>query len=461
MRSVLILTLIVLSMSPVGFAAEGDGGERSTESLIAALKDENTDRRLDAVKALGSRGETQEAKRIAEALLIALRVESQVVVKRAVVSSIGHMGGEATGAVEDLVGALSVEDLRRRAVVALGRIGPAAKAAISPLANLLGDERVGSASATALGAIGLDASAALIEAMASKEATVRGRGARALGLVGAGLAESVGGDKAQAGALTAALLKSAADADASVRYEVVSALGHGFDRSESVVAALIAALDDADENVRYRASQSLRSFGEEAIAALKAALGSDKEHVRAGAVRALSGVSGDAVNEVVGDVAKLLGDAEATVRYHAAVTLKQLGGDAKDAAPQLAKALRDSDEYVRSQSEQALAEMGAEAAAALAVELKKSDMKLRALGIMKRLGADAKPAVAQLTELLADPDTDVRCDVIKLLTTIGPPDAKPAIEPLKKLLNDDNQRVKDAAKTALEKIDVKEKEEEK
>jgi HEAT repeat protein len=153
--------------------AAGADDSKSTDDWLRQLEREDAGARISAAGALGGLSKF-EAKRIAPALLRALKKEEDKKVRKAVIASLGKLGSEASAAVPDLMEALKDSETRDAAVVALGEVGPEAKAAIPALAELLADEP---AAAKSLAGIGGDSIGVLVDAQKAEEPTVRARSA--------------------------------------------------------------------------------------------------------------------------------------------------------------------------------------------------------------------------------------------------------------------------------------------
>ena len=292
-------------------------------------------------------------------------------------------------------------------MVALGEVGPEAKAAIPALAELLADEP---AAAMSLAGIGGDSIGVLVDALKAEEPTVRARSASAIAEIAAS-AHFGARQQARLAAAVPGLTKALKDESADVRYWAAFALGKIGPKDGEVIAALIEALNDQDGAVRNKSSFALSAIGDEAVPALIEALKHQQPAVRLGAAQALGGIHSGATAAAVPPLGKALSDTDSAVRYHAALALKSIGAEASAAVPELVKALRDQDQYVRNQAGHALAEMGRVAAAAIVPELKDAEVCYQALGILRRIGAESKPAVAAVTEALKNEDEAGRYEI--------------------------------------------------
>jgi HEAT repeat protein len=150
-----------------------------------------------------------------------------------------------------------------------------------------------------------------------------------------------------------------------------------------------------------------------------------------------------------------LTDRSATARQEAAEALGKIGPAAKPAVGPLIAALADSDDAVRDAAAEALAAFGKDAVAPLVAALKHTDANVRrgAAAALSNMGPAARDAVEPLVTLLKnDADADVREAAIRALGAIGP-DAKTAAPALRDALTDKDQRIREAAATALKRIE--------
>jgi HEAT repeat protein len=197
----------------------------------------------------------------------------------------------------------------------------------------------------------------------------------------------------------------------------------------------------------------------------------------------------------VSGLIEMLSDGEVAIREEAALSLGELGIDAKSAIPALIDALGDSDTMVRVAAVRALGGMGDEGIKAIpalievmkndevylreqaafalsniATEPKEINVVIKAYtellkddtALLRRIaaqmiggyGASAKKAVPDLIEALKDENSSVRKAVAYALGEIGP-DASDAVPALLDLyLNDELEKVRKAAFWAINKINA-------
>jgi HEAT repeat protein len=210
------------------------------------------------------------------------------------------------------------------------------------------DQKAAADALADLGAAGRSAVPQLLAALESKDAELRWRAARALGMVG---------DPKSLDALR----KHAADADAGVRAQSIFALGRFRADDQASLTAVIARLTDPEPAVRRATVTALRMIKADrskVIPLVVKVLEDADPSVVLPALHALA----EGGPEVVPALTEALENKEA--RYWACVVLSAMGPAAKGAAPALAKAATDERPEVRSQALLALAEIGPEAKSA-------------------------------------------------------------------------------------------------
>ncbi len=264
------------------------------------------------------------------------------------------------------------------------------------------------------------------------------------------------------------------DKSARVREASATALGRMQGRALGAVGALAIALKDASPGTRAAAADALRRLGPDAREALPeiqqvlqdkaadrptrvqcalavgrigapqalAALPALKEvladakapvEVRKAAAEALGQLGKDAAPaaETLGQVLATAGT-DRDVRREAAAALDAIGPDGKAALPDLVKALKDEDKFVRCHSMHAIGRYG------------------------KELGLQTKAAVEALLRCLDDSVLDVRVAAIETFGTLGADglgdDVQAVTNRLKAAEGDSQKAVSEAAAAALKKI---------
>ncbi len=157
------------------------------------------------------------------------------------------------------------------------------------------------------------------------------------------------------------------------------------------------------------------------VDALVKQLKAPDEEARRGAAKSLAELGPEA-KAAVPDLATALKDKDLYVRRFAAQALGEVGPDAKAAVPALKDALGDSKKEVGEAAAVALAHLGPDGVAVLTDLLKdkKKDVVLRRKAVegLGKAGADAKPALPLLADLLSD--SDLRADAAVALGDLGP-----------------------------------------
>jgi HEAT repeat protein len=262
-------------------------------------------------------------------------------------------------------------------------------------------------------------------------------------------------------ALTEALRNDKAD---RVREAAAAALGKVGGESRPAVQALAAALKDKHAGTTSAAAESLASLGESARAAAGALMETlqDKNadrFARGFAAIALVRIGGPETGRAAPALTAALVDAKAPagLRETSARLLGQLGQDAAASVPALAQALQDGAVEIRRAAAGSLAQLGPLAKDALpqlkrAVEAEKDrGVRCSAIYAIGSLGKDAVPTVALLAKCVKENHVEVRLAAIRALGNIGP-DAKAAIVPLLDAARESQTDIREAATDALKKI---------
>ncbi|HXK09197.1 MAG TPA: HEAT repeat domain-containing protein [Vicinamibacteria bacterium] len=218
---------------------------------------------------------------------------------------------------------------------------------------------------------------------------------------------------------------------------------------------LASALRHPSAAVRLAAADALGAMGAEArgaVDALFAALGDPSEAVRHAAARALSRIGPRAADRE--RLASRLTSPDPYVLAFAAWSLGNLGDEARDAVPDLTRALaRDETNAVVAA---ALARIGHAAAGAVPVLVEglrsdNADRRWRAARTLGRIGPPAAEAVPALTAALADPLATVRQHAARALGRVGPA-ARPAAAALQRATGDPDEQVRLEARQALDRL---------
>ena len=167
-------------------------------------------------------------------------------------------------------------------------------------------------------------------------------------------------------------------------------MAYAEETQEQQVERLIKELQDPDSDVRSIAAVTLGEIGSEAKDAVPALI------------------------QLLQDQ-----DAEGFVRANAALALREIGPEAKDAVPALIQALQDQDKYVRRDAAGALGKIGTPGAIKVAKD------RYRAIVTLGWIGS--KDEVPALIEALQNEDKDVRVNAAVTLREIVSEDAVPAL----------------------------------
>ncbi len=243
------------------------------------------------------------------------------------------------------------------------------------------------AAADALADLGDRAKAAvpqLAAALASKDAQLRWRAVRALGLT------------ADPQAIEA-VRKVVADADPGVRAQAIFALTRLGAKDEATINAVVARLTDPDPAVRRATMAALRSLREQRAKVLPLIVKVLKDSDPSVVMPALHTLA-EGGAEVVPALIEALDDKEAC--YWACLVLDEIGPAAKAAVPALAKVLADERPEVRIQALIALGEIGPDAKPAVAAVAKAMDdeylsVQYAAAFALGRIGDKAQAAAVE------------------------------------------------------------------
>jgi HEAT repeat protein len=465
----------------------GNDARATVPALEEALNESDPAVRVSAAQALwvlvGRQAEGLTA------VLIAGLKDFDPTVRAQAAQALIAMRGEAKDAAGALEVALGDADtlVRLRAAVALGNIGPAAKAQVPKLVDTLRDKdyKVRIYAALALWVIARQREGVpiLCDALKTQDPLLRQMAAKGLHTIckeaKASQMPFVEKD-AKAGKVSIAsavptLIDALKDNDKDVRGLAALTVGVIGKDAQEAVQPLMAALKHSDPNFRVEVAFALSGIGEAAkpaIPVLKDALHGDRDNnVKVYAAQALWVIERRA-DDIVPTLIKVLEDRDGQVRARAAFALGMLRGEAKAAVPQLNDALKDGNPSLRLAAATALGKIGPPARVAYPTldHLTKDDhaeIKKAASTAMKEIGRpqktdvqtllipalkndnpqyrmaatvclwmlyrEAREAVGPLSELLTDPDENVRGTAAFALGAIGT-EAAPAVPALIKAL---------------------------
>ena len=174
---------------------------------------------------------------------------------------------------------------------------------------------------------------------------------------------------------------------------------------------LVAALKNPHERIRRKATDALQQFGAEAkevVPALVELLKAENTEIREAAIDVIQEIGPDASAAVPALRLVLSENSPRNLKLGAAYALGKIGPAAKDAVPELVKALEAKDEvndFLRSNAADALGGIGPEAKAAvpaLIATLENDDVRSPtcAAFALGSIGADAKAAIPALIQAM-------------------------------------------------------------
>jgi HEAT repeat protein len=283
---------IVCATAAAGLGRLGRQAEEAAPALLATMKDERPEVRVQSATALGRVAPGDE--KAIETLGLALAGDPDVDVRNAAASGLGWMGPQATVAAPVMIRALNDPDetVRVHVIVALGRIGPA-------------DGSV----ATAL------------KTIAERDPSTEFRiwAIRALGLIGG-----------KSNVVVPTLLMMLDDANGNIRYAAAYQLGMIRPTGE-VLPALLGRLNEGKPPARSLAAGTLGMLGPEVatevLPALIRALRDEDEEVRKGAVKSLM-MLGEAAASAAPALRQALNDRCPAIRSDAELALQCIAGEA-------------------------------------------------------------------------------------------------------------------------------------
>jgi HEAT repeat protein len=435
----------------------GGGDKKAVAALTATLDDSDSRVRRAAADALGEIGRT--ASRSIPRLVERFDdIDTSVI--EAAARAVGSMGPRGSRAVPDLTELLQHADarVRRAATESIGRIGRRASKSIGELGRQLSDpdSAVRAAAARSLGQMESKASSfsvQLLRLLNDDEPQVREAASTALARIGkpavGPLIRSLRSGNPiflQAAVETLSnigkaavpqLVKSLHDERGQVlvrRYSAMALarIGSGDKR---VIPGLTAALDDEVPDIRMSAAQALGDIGPPAI----------------GALRQLIAMSADQREELL-------------VREYSIAALPRIAPLDEAVNKALVDAVADGDPRIYGAAVAALVSKRVETAASdgnhsdvakLLRRLRSGtlDARVEAARRFGELGPYAAAAVSGLTDTLAarQNDAELRATAASSLGLIGP-EAEAAVPELIRALGDQDQRLRDAALVALDRI---------
>ncbi len=380
-------------------AALGDE-EGAIVSLLALLKDSESDARYSAAEALGNLGNASEL--VIDALLALLDDLNENVFLSAV-EVLGKLGNASERVVDKLLALLNASyfPVRSSAAAALGKLDNTSEQVVDKLLALLNnsDFSMRPGAAEALGKLGNTSERVintLLALLIDSDSNVRFKAAEALGKLGNASKRVING-----------LLALLNDTDLYVQFSAAEALSELGSTSEQVVDKLLALLKSSDPELCFRAAAGLGNLGntsERVIDTLLALLNDSDLFIRSSAATTLGNL-GNGSEEVVDALLTLLNDLDFSVRSSAAEALGNLGNSSERVTNGLLALLNDWEPDVRSRAANALGKSGNASKRvidALLALLSDSDLfvRSRAALALGKLGKAQNGVTAELVQLL-------------------------------------------------------------
>jgi HEAT repeat protein len=466
----------------------GQPAESATEALLAAAFDEHAAVRraaLTALKAIGPQPDLVQP--VIEKILLegdpavivpALETFAEFAEKgvpgvRAILKNpeiaywgvvlAGDIGPTAAAAVPELIALLDSpqHELRIKTLIALGEIGPQAAPGVEAIVQRLeSDEIMGAryAAAFALGSIGQageEVNRPLVDAARGEDVVLRTISLWALAKLNPDEERVVRYAAEQ-------IVANLASEDPQVRGVAARALDDFDDHLDLIAPALVGLLSDADPTVIGNALNALASIGPHIAPRMGEALKNpDLRHYATRVLYRMGPEAAEAVPALIAALQEPVTSAnDAAFRAETQMALAAIGPAAAPSISELIKSLSSDDEEIRGTACYALGKIGPEAAEAVH-ELQRCLEDLDAaqtgpvLWALLQIQPDdqeiRKAAVPRLIAALDQPTAVVRAEAAAALGKLGQ-DALPALQRLKQLRDDPDATVREAATTAVERL---------
>ncbi len=376
----------------------GPQAKAAVPQLIEALKAKEPGVRWRSARALAAIGP---AAGEAAAPLAGLLKDADHHVRSHAAYALGKIGPAGKKYVSELAALIVDPDprVRRAAIGALDRIHPDSPEVIAEIAAALSaaEPQVALAAVHSLAAYGKQALPAAIKVLRKAEPKSKARYWACV------LLAELGADATDAVEPLTAALK---DEDAGIRMQAALALGHIGPGAKAAVPALIAELDDPLTGVGYTAAYALGNIGDKkAVPALKkASLGKDTllKTLSIWAIAKVEPENQQAVAKAIDAIVAAMEDQRPEVRQAAAQALWDLKAPHEKIGPALTAALNDNDPEVVGNVLDALASLGEKIAPRVTTALEDPKRRPKALGLVQRMGPQAKQCVPALQKLLAE-----------------------------------------------------------
>ncbi|VTT97073.1 hypothetical protein : Uncharacterized protein OS=Planktothrix agardhii NIVA-CYA 126/8 GN=A19Y_3985 PE=4 SV=1: HEAT_2: HEAT_2 [Gemmataceae bacterium] len=257
--------------------------------------------------------------------------------------------------------------------------------------------------------------------------------------------------------------------ESRVRREIAKTIGRFPRVAKMAVPELTATLKDPEPATRVAAAEALSTTGTDgksAAAGLAPLLADDDRAVKRAAVIALGRITPEGSATVADTMAKMLAtEKDPDMRVELITSLGLLGEKSPDVVAALAALLAAPEDDLRRRAVRTLGSFGPGAAPAadalykIAATDKVKDVRVDAVrGFGSAVGpAGVKARVKDLLALLVDPDYEVRMAVVEEIGALGNEliADQETIKALRVRLSDPHLKVRDAVKTAINKIEKK------
>lgn len=417
----LILTFAWLSINhsepTLASSHQEDGADLpNVESLLGRLEKGSIEERIDAVNQLGALGPYAQA---AVDQIVKAMSTDDLALKYECIAALGQIGPLAHDASDSLTPMLRADSnlFQVAALESLRRIGTASPDAVALIRKLSQDSDA-SAATSAIRCLVMIAGEndelvrnsipRLVKALGDKRTEVRNEAVLTLVEIG----------PAAVSAVTAVL----SDTDYHVRLSACNILGQFGSDAASAVPGLLPRLEDKEDLVVRAAATALgriRSEPDRVLPALIALLGNKSTPIRIVAVRAVAEF-GPLSKGAIPQLLTLLSEESVMLRASAATALGSIQDGRPEVIDALVGALSDTDGSVTVSAANALARIGSPAVPALVSKLSHEAFRGLIVEVLGEMGGEAESAVPALVKLLNSDDKDLRREVYISLATMGP-----------------------------------------
>lgn len=428
----------------------GRSAEPALPTLTATLKDPDPNRRILALSTV-MKIKPDSAEMLAQlpdavpALIDILQHEDKAL-RAWSAGTLGKVSTASTMTVPALTRALRDPEVAvcARAAESLGKFGSEASSAVPDLIALLKefDPRLRGIARTSLVQIGLSTIPALVQALDTPQEDLWQGAGKALADIGQPTVQPLLatfrtakpdlrlkilqvmqwlGPKAKDAVPT--LLEMMNDSDFRVRLGALQSLGAIDADAPEIIPVLLANLNDSHPEVSKAAQETLvnRKLKHSAVAFLRTALKERRESIRCLLCDVFKNMGSEA-KSAVPSLTPLVRDTNRKVRLHALQALDAIDRTSAEVVAALVTALNDDDEEIRKTAQESLTRGGSLVVPALVefMKMSKTDVRLRVLHILQKLGPDARDNIPAFLELAKDPDSRVRAEALHALREIDP-----------------------------------------